>query len=62
MEGIGRVLPKGNKIMLPSLTKIYVGDPVDINGMNAQQITEVIEKRVLDLKDKSASNKPSFNS
>ena len=28
LEGIGRVLPKGNKIMLPGITKIYFGNPI----------------------------------
>jgi len=62
MEGIGRVLPKGNKIMLPSLTKIYVGDPIYIHEESAEEITAIVEKRVLELKDKSASFRPKFNS
>ena len=62
MEGIGRVLPKGNKIMLPSLTKIYVGDPIYIQEESAEGITAMVEKRVLALKDKSTSFKPKFNS
>ncbi len=62
MEGIGRVLPKGNKIMLPSLTKIYVGDPIYIQDELAEEITSLVEKRVLELKDKSALFRPRFNS
>lgn len=61
MEGIGRVLPKGNKIMLPSLTKIYVGQPIYIEDESPEEITAIVEKTVLELKDKSASFKPKFN-
>lgn len=62
MEGIGRVLPKGNKIMLPSLTKIYIGDPIYVENESAAEITILIEQKVLALKEKSANYKPKFNS
>jgi len=61
MEGIGRVLPKGNKIILPSLTKIYVGKAVHFSNESAEEITSIIEKKVLELKEKSATYKQNFN-
>ena len=61
MEGIGRVLPKGNKIILPSLTKIYVGKAVHFSDESAEEITSIIEKKVLELKEKSATYKQNFN-
>jgi len=61
MEGIGRVLPKGNKIILPSLTKIYVGKAVHFRDESAEEITSIIEKKVLELKEKSATYKQNFN-
>lgn len=61
MEGIGRVLPKGNKIILPSLTKIYIGDPVFFHKETAKEITEIIERKIIDLKEKSAKYKQNFN-
>jgi hypothetical protein len=48
--------------MLPSLTKIYVGDPIYIQEESAEGITAMVEKRVIALKDKSTSFKPKFNS
>ena len=61
MEGIGRVLPKGNKIILPSLTKIYVGEAIHFSDESAEEITSLIEKKVLELKEKSATYKQNFN-
>ncbi|MDA9161035.1 1-acyl-sn-glycerol-3-phosphate acyltransferase [Crocinitomicaceae bacterium] len=61
MEGIGRVLPKGNKIILPSLTKIYVGDAVYFKKESPAEITKIIEQKVLALKEKSAKYKQNFN-
>jgi 1-acyl-sn-glycerol-3-phosphate acyltransferase len=52
MQGIGRVLPKGNKIILPSLTKIYFGEAIHINDESIEEIVMKIEEAVLQLKGK----------
>ena len=61
MEGIGRVLPKGNKIILPSLTKVYIGEALYFKEESAVEITNIIEQKILDLKEKSAKYKQNFN-
>ena len=61
MEGIGRVLPKGNKIILPSLTKVYIGEALYFKEESAVEITKIIEQKILDLKEKSAKYKQNFN-
>ncbi|MDG2152858.1 MAG: lysophospholipid acyltransferase family protein [Crocinitomicaceae bacterium] len=61
MEGIGRVLPKGNKIILPSLTKVYIGEAVYFKEESAEEITRIIERKILDLKEKSVKYKQNFN-
>lgn len=52
LEGISRVLPKGNKIILPSLTKIYFGEAIHITDESAEEIVERVEKAIHRLKDK----------
>ena len=61
MEGIGRVLPKGNKIILPSLTKVYIGEALYFKEESAVEITKIIEQKILDLKETSAKYKQNFN-
>ena len=61
MEGIGHVVPKGNKIILPSLTKVYIGEALYFKEESAVEITKIIEQKILDLKEKSAKYKQNFN-
>ena len=56
MEGLGRVLPKGVKIILPNITKIYFGEPMYFKNESAKEITLKIEKEILNLKKKSNLN------
>lgn len=51
LEGISRVLPKGNKIILPSLTKIYFGEAIQVKDESPEEIVDLIEKAVHKLKD-----------
>lgn len=52
MDGIGRILPKGKKIMLPYITKIYFGQPLFFKDETPQEITAIIEKEIILLQDK----------
>ncbi|MDC3308862.1 hypothetical protein OAV26_01400 [Crocinitomicaceae bacterium] len=62
MEGIGRVVPKGNKIILPSLKKVYIGEALYFKEEEAEEeITKIIEQKILDLKETSAKYKQNFN-
>lgn len=56
MEGLGRVLPKGVKIILPNITKIYFGKPIYFKNESAKEITSTIESAILSLKNKSIVN------
>jgi 1-acyl-sn-glycerol-3-phosphate acyltransferase len=51
LEGISRVLPKGNKVILPSLTKIYFGDAIHITNESSEEIVEKVEAAIHQLKD-----------
>jgi 1-acyl-sn-glycerol-3-phosphate acyltransferase len=52
MDGIGRILPKGKKIMLPYITKIYFGQPLYFSEETPQEINARIEQEVLLLQEK----------
>ncbi|PHR44793.1 MAG: hypothetical protein COA32_14340 [Fluviicola sp.] len=51
LEGISRVLPKGNKIILPSLTKIYFGEAIHVTNESSEEIVDRVEKAIHQLKD-----------
>jgi len=59
LEGIGRVLPKGNKIMLPGITKIYFGNPIFLENESVEEIVEKAENAVHDLKNRCDNNNSS---
>jgi 1-acyl-sn-glycerol-3-phosphate acyltransferase len=59
LEGIGRVLPKGNKIMLPGITKIYFGNPIFLENESVEEIVEKAENAVHYLKNRCDSNNSS---
>lgn len=53
MDGIGRILPKGNKLILPNITKIYFGRPLFFEQESPEEITRIIEFEINQLKEKS---------
>jgi 1-acyl-sn-glycerol-3-phosphate acyltransferase len=59
LEGIGRVLPKGNKIMLPGITKIYFGNPIFLENESVEEIVGKAENAVHDLKNRCDNNNSS---
>ncbi len=56
MDGIGRILPKGKKIILPNITKIYFGQALYFKNENAQEITDKIEHEIILLREKCIKN------
>lgn len=56
LEGISRVLPKGNKIVLPNITRIYFGDPIHVTDESPDEIVELVEKAIHKMKDNPIKN------
>lgn len=56
MDGIGRILPKGKKLILPNITKIYFGKPLYFKNETPEEITGKIEYEIIQLKERSIKN------
>lgn len=52
MQGMGKVLPKGNGILIPSNTYVLIGDPVFCKTNNVDEIMADVEKSILSLHTK----------
>lgn len=56
IDGLGRSLPKGKRLILPNLTKIYFGDAIYFNNETPEEITKIIEKAVIQLESTYGKN------
>lgn len=58
MRGMGKVLPKGEKLIVPFDVYVTFGEPNYCHSKSVEEIVETIENEILELKEKSALTEP----
>lgn len=54
IDGFGKILPKGEKLLLPMPARVYIGEPVRLSSTDPAGITREIEAAVIALKPAAA--------
>lgn len=50
LEGMGRALPKGSALLMPYNCYINIGSPVNVDGMEVNQVLKLVKTKILELK------------
>lgn len=51
IDGVGRSLPKGDKLLVPFCIKLLSGSPVSVTGLNAEEINTKVYTEIMKLKE-----------
>ena len=58
MDGLGKSLPKGDRLLLPHPGRLFMGTPTLVRSTDPETITEQVEQDVLALRPASAPTSP----
>ena len=51
IDGVGKMMPRGDGLPIPTIAHYKMGDPVDIAGLDIKEINDAVLKSILDVKN-----------
>ena len=60
LNGFGRVLPKNSRLLLPLVSKVHFGQPIQVQSDNIEVILEKVKTAILNLKPAAEGNLNQF--